>query len=135
MLRSVTSIAALSCLLLFSGCLDPAAQKTALIKDMVKGGMSVKSKVMSNSGGTFKDYKVYRDGTKDGVVFEYIYAPGVEVDRTKLSDSIIKSKMKSEFAKDANSKKVMNMGIYVRFIYKSSEGTVYADTKITKDDL
>ena len=135
MLFRISTVTGLSFLLLFSGCLDPAAQKTALINHMVKGGMSVKSSVLRNSGGTFKDYKVYRDGGKDGVVFEYVYAPGVRVDRSKLNEEVIKSKMRAEFADDNKAKKILAAGIYVKFIYKSAKGETYVQTKITKDDL
>ena len=90
---------------------------------------------MSESKGIMKDMKVYRDGDKDGVVFEYIYSKGVEVDASQLSDAKIKGTMLPQLRGDKNAKYAMNMGIYVKILYKSADGKVYGETTISKDDL
>lgn len=119
----------------FSGCLNSQGNKDKFIKDMIKGGMSVKAKVLRDSAGTLKDMKVFRDGSNDGVVFEYYYAKGVAVDKSKLTEASIKGLMMPQLRGDKNVKYALNMDIYVKVVFKSAEGQVYGQAKISKADL
>ncbi len=118
-----------------SGCPSPEAKKDAYIADMIKGGLSVRSELLNSANNVFSDYKVYRDGNKDGVVFEYIFAAGTIIDRTKLAPDLVKQEMISKFSADPNAKQAVSMGIYMRFIYKTSDGTVICDVTVTPADL
>lgn len=102
---------------------------------MIQGGLSVKEKVLQDSNGIMEDMKVYRDGEKDGVVFEHIYAAGVQVDQSLLSEQAVKEKMLMEFKKQKDAGLALNSGIYVRIIYRASNGRVYADVAISNEDL
>lgn len=117
------------------GCLDAAAKKTILIEQMIQGGLAVKDDIMKDSAGTIGGYDVYRDGEKDGVVFEYQYAENVIVDQSQLTEESVRQQMLETMSADADSKKIIGMGIYVRFIFKSAQGETYVDTTITQDDL
>lgn len=118
-----------------SGCPNPEAKKDRYIADMIKGGLSVRTKLLNSPTNVFSDYKVYRDGDKDGVVFEYIFAAGTIIDRTKLAADLVKQEMISKFSADPNAKQAVSMGIYMRFIYKTSDGTVICDVTVTPADL
>lgn len=122
-------------LVLVSGCSDPQAQKDAVIKGMIKGGSSVRSQVLNDSAGILSDMKVYRDGDKDGVVFEYVYAKGVDVDRSKLSSESIKSMMMPQLKGDEDVKVAFDMDIYVKVMYKSAEGEILGQATLTKADF
>ncbi|MDG2467924.1 MAG: hypothetical protein P8M80_01475, partial [Pirellulaceae bacterium] len=123
------------CLSTPSGCDNADSRKERFIREMVQDGLSVKEKVLQDSNGIMEDMKVYRDGEKDGVVFEHIYAAGVQVDQSLLSEQAVKEKMLMEFKKQKDAGLALNSGIYVRIIYRASNGRVYADVAISNEDL
>lgn len=123
------------CLSTPSGCDNADSRKERFIREMIQGGLSVKEKVLQDSNGIMEDMKVYRDGEKDGVVFEHIYAAGVQVDQSLLSEQAVKEKMLMEFKKQKDAGLALNSGIYVRIIYRASNGRVYADVAISNEDL
>lgn len=106
-----------------------------MIKGMIQGGMSSKTSVMSNAQGIFKDYKVYQDGTSDGVVFEYIYADDVEIDESQLSEDNIRQQMVAAMGADPNVREVLGKGIYMKMVYTRGDGTVIGECRITSADL
>ena len=122
-------------LLLVSGCLDMQPSNDKLIAEMIEGGLSVRDETLNSSDSMFADYKVYRDGDKEGVVFEYIYAADVIVDRSELTPDKVKQSIVSGLASDPDAKQALSTGIYARFVYKSFDGTVLCDLTITGADF
>jgi len=120
--------------ILISGCKDSASNES-IIKNVVLGGMSSKAELLKDSKDIFADYQVYRDGKADGVVFKYVYAEGVEVDRSMLEPAVIKKGMLDEHKNDSETEAILRAGIYMKFVYVSSSGEVYSETKITSEDL
>ena len=118
-----------------TGCDNAESRKERLIREMIQGGLSVKEKVIQDSNGIMEDMKVYRDGEKDGVIFEHIYAAGVQVDQSFLSEQAVKGEMLTHLKRQKDAVVVLNSGIYVRIIYRASNGRVYADVAISNEDL
>ncbi len=132
--RHLPKILVVLLLFAFCGC-DRMPSKATMIKQVIQGANSAKAQVMADSDGVMHDMKIYQDGTNDGVVYEMIFAKGVPVDRSMMTEASVKSEMVKQFAGDKDIKKVMESGIYIRFMYKSFEGETYVDTKLTDKDL
>jgi hypothetical protein len=128
-------LAAVFGLISISGCPGPEAKKDAFIAEMIKGGLSARSSLLNSAGSVFSDYKVYRDGDKDGVVFEYIFAADTIIDRAKLAPDFVKGEMISRLSADPKSREAVSKGVYVRFLYKSFDGEVICDVTIKPEDL
>lgn len=106
------------------------ATKDQIIENMIEGGSQ------TEVAPPFKDIRVVRDGDNDGVLFEYTYEPGVEVDETQLKSRKIIMRLLDEKALSSEQWKeyeeVFGSGVYSRFVYKYSNGSVISDTKITR---
>ena len=122
-------------IVLMSGCLNKEQQTDLVIKNMIKGAEKNRAQVMQDSQGIIKDYKVYRDGENAGVVFKYIYSADVEVDRSALTPAAIKAEVLPMFQNDKETRKIFDMGIYVKFVYETDKGEEISEAKITADDL
>lgn len=124
------------CLLLCTVMVGCGIQsKDAVISDMIRGGNSVKAKVLGNSNGVIGDYKVYRDGQKDGVVFETVFARDVVLDESQLTEANVKNQMRQSMAGDPNTKKVLARGIYIRVLYKKADGSTALDVNMDASDF
>jgi len=122
-------------ILLLGGCQQLLVSTDTLIAQVVRGGMSVRDQVIRQSNGIIADYQVYRDNEADGVVFKFVYAADVEIDRSMVTPESIKKEMLANIRGDKDQAKILELGIYLKFIYITSSGEVIAQTKITSDDL
>ena len=107
---------------------------TSAINVFITGALTVRSKIL-HEGSPFSDYKVYRDGNNDGVCYEFILSKDPsEEDRNRMAGGI-RDNLISGLKSDVDAKTAMERGIYMRYIYKSLDGRVIADQKISSSDL
>ena len=102
-----------------------------VLENAVKGGngeMANISKMPQFSGG-----KCYRDGTNQGVVFEYVYSK--EFSPESIDAKMMKTELKQAFKGKADVKKIAELGVYFRFVYKSPDGKVLCDVTLNPGDL
>lgn len=122
---------------LFTGCLSEQQRKDMVIKNMIEGAKASTSDL--KHGDIFKSVDARRDGKSDGVVFEYIYKDGLAVDASMMTPENLRTQVLAEYEKDATGKKelkeFLNMGIYMRFVYKKGDGSVISDFRIDKSHL
>ncbi|MEE2641713.1 MAG: hypothetical protein VX768_13885 [Planctomycetota bacterium] len=130
MIRSNFWLALISGLVLLNGCGSPEARREKYIRGMIAGFEEQKKEVLEKTKGVFMDIQVYRDGEKDGVVFERQFAKGLEPVNEDLKAVLVES-----IRNDADSRLAIQMGIYVKFIDKSHGGKVLREVTASKDDL
>lgn len=112
--------------------------KDDMIQEIIKGANSARSQIIAQSQGAFQDVKIYRDGEKHGVVYEYVFAKDVDVDRSLLTNESVKAECIANFKQSPdwkNMKMVFNEDIYFIFKYVGDDGEVYAMVNISKKDI
>ncbi|MBU1533814.1 hypothetical protein KKF84_00755 [Myxococcota bacterium] len=105
------------------------------IKGMVEGGNQNKKQLLQNK--KFKDYRVYRDGAKTGVIFEYTFASNV----TLQPNPDVKG-MKAKLAKELKNlsifdamKKYVGDGLYIKYHYLRHDRSPYMKITLIKKDF
>lgn len=129
---SLLCLAVCSCLIA-SGC-GGAAKKIA-IDELIRVGTEMKPKVVQDSKGMLSDFKVYRDGTEDGVVFEHVLVKDAKYDPKSLEEANVKSVMLGVIRSDPSFKLVFEQGVYVKVLYSDAAGEPVVSSMITKADL
>ena len=130
----IKNILMLFMLLLSISTFSFAEDKTNIdnvISDAVKGGnkeMANISKMPQFTGG-----KCYRDGKKNGVVFEYVYSK--EFSPESLDAKTMKAALKNALGGKPDVKQLAKLGVYFRFIYKGADGKSLCDVILTAKDL
>ena len=96
------------------------------IKGMISGAQRERASVLRDP--KFKDYRVYRDGSKPGVVYEYHFSRNASVepnpDISSMKAYLAKTLKKADFF--SMLMKYMRKGLYIKYIYLKHDGTVYA---------
>ncbi|MBU1238487.1 hypothetical protein KKF84_04105 [Myxococcota bacterium] len=112
----------------------PVAEMNNFITGMIKGGKDSTQSVLSS--GTFSDYSVYRDGNRNGVVFEYVFSKSVTLNAANV-DTVRQNLVKGLHAKKvmASMGKYMKAGLYLRYRYLRNDRSVHIDLNVTYDDM
>lgn len=112
-----------------TGCSE-RSKKEGYIKAIIKTGLSEREDVLANPDIT--SYRVIRDGTNDGVCYEYTTNGIIDMDAKMLKKMLVE-----EFNKIANqpTKVAIKSGIYLRFVYKSARGEILGDQILTSSDF
>jgi hypothetical protein len=120
-------------MLLFSviGCSE-SSKKEGYIKEIIKSGLSEREDVLTDPDTS--DYRVFRDGSNDGVCYEYTFASeGFEIDPKTLKTGLL-VELKT-IANEPSTKAAIKSGIYLRFVYKSPTGEILGDQILTSSDF
>jgi hypothetical protein len=120
--------------LLFSviGCSESSNKKEGYIKEIIKSGLSEREDVLTDPDTS--GYRVFRDGSNDGVCYEYIFASeGLEMDPKTLK-TLLLDELKT-MANEPSTKAAIKSGIYLRFVYKSPTGEILGDQILTSSDF
>ena len=122
--------------LLFSviGCSE-SSKKEGYIKEIIKTALSEREDVLTDPN--ISDYRVFRDGSNDGVCYEYTFAfasEGFEIDPKTLKTELL-VKLKTHFLNDPATKAAIRSGIYLRYVYKSPTGEILGDQIFTSSDF
>lgn len=126
-------------LLLVTTCVVGCSQQSRIdswIKQIVATGNKEKAAIKAQG---WKDCKIYRDGEKNGVVYEYIGAPAQDAQLKMTDENLLKTEVKQLLQKNLTSnpqtKRAIKGGVYLRFLYKTSTGETTADLTFTGDDF
>lgn len=114
------------------GC-DAATRKTMIIDQVIQGANAKKAELLAQNAEV-GDINVRRDGEKDGVLFEYTFKDDFLVDPGFNSETA-RQALVEQFRGNADTAKVLDQDIYVRFVYKTTNGDVKADVTLKKGDL
>ncbi len=99
-----------------------------VIDSAIKGGMSARSEVLSFPN--YVDYKVYRDGKHDGIVYYY----KVTNDYFTAVRENDREETKALFTSEAPLAEIVDLGIYIRYEFESVDGRKF-DFVLTSSDL
>lgn len=106
-------------------------QKENWINEIIDTGLSERDEVLAQG---FVDLKVYRDGLNDGVCYEYVLSKGKPMDQDELYANLVSATQTIALG-DIRFQRAIESGIYLRFIYKTKNGQVLGDQKITSSDI
>ena len=126
-------------MLLAVTCLAGCSQQSRIdswISQIIATGNKEKTAIKAQG---WKDCKIYRDGDKNGVVYEYIATSGQDIVLKQTDQSILQGEVKKLLQTNLDSnpqtKRAIKGGVYLRFIYKTSAGETTADLKFSADDF
>jgi hypothetical protein len=130
------SLAILVLMTLFGcGRSSTVSDKDAIVKNIIKGANNVRSKILATK--VFKEYKAYRDGNNFGVVYDYVVA-----DNRYLVASPDTNVLKARIAKNLKRhplyfkmSEFFNDGLYFRYVYRRTDGTVAYELTLDKNDF
>lgn len=124
--RNLVLIATLTVLSMLGCGILKKKRMDDFIKGMISGAQRERASVLRDP--KFKDYRVYRDGSKPGVVYEYHFSKNAAVDPNPDTSSmkayLAKTLKKAEFF--SMLMKYMRQGLYIKYIYRYDSGKVYA---------
>lgn len=124
-----------SLLMLLSFCVfSNAAEEInidSVISEAVKGGNAEMSKISDLP--QFTGGKCYRDGKKNGVVFEYVYSK--QFSPPAIDAKVMKNALLQAFKGKEDVKQLAKLGVYFRFIYKAPDGKVLCDVSLSSKEL
>lgn len=128
--------AAVTCLMILSFMLNAGCglldNKDQWIEQVVELGNKERSQVVSPDG-IFGDYRVFREGDSDVVVFEYKLKPNMQLtNKDQIKKDILGLLVGDE---SGEPQKVLEAGIVFTFVYLDSEGGENLRYVVTKEDL
>ncbi len=104
-----------------------------IIPQMIKSVESESAKL--KAGGDFKDVKCYRDGKLNGVVFEYIFSDRNPVTKETFNGEVARTYIINDLKNNSDIKKVVDLDIHLRYIYKNGNNELLSDFIVNKNDL
>ncbi|MCM8539546.1 MAG: hypothetical protein NE328_04675 [Lentisphaeraceae bacterium] len=102
-----------------------------VISNAVKSGNKELAKLSDAPG--FNSGRCYRDGSKKGIVFEYVYSEDFAPE--EIDENEMKAELMKKFKGNADIKKIGELGIHYKFIFKKPDGQVLCSVTISSSEL
>jgi len=81
----------------------------------------------------YSDARCYRDGSKKGIVLEFIFSK--EHSPEEMDGELMKTFLKQDLAQDKEIKAIADLGIYFKYIYKDHTGKELCTVSILPSDF
>lgn len=107
--------------------------KKIVIDEALKALNSRKDEMIGLNGAV-KTVDFYEDGSGGGIVIEYTYNAAAVIS-DKFDNKTAKEELIAKFKDNAGIKSILDHDVFVRFLFKTAEGEVFADTKLEPSDF
>jgi hypothetical protein len=106
--------------------------KEQVVEKMVTAGNQQRASIVTPDG-KFSDYRVYREGEMDEVVFEYKLKPDMQLTEVET----LKNEISKEFLGDESgpNQVILKAGVVVSFVYLNSGGKQELKHTISNEGL
>ena len=120
-------------LMLTTGCGWFGGTKKIVIEEALSALESRRSEMIALNKSIQKaDF--YADESGEGIVIEYTFSKAAVL-KESFTDDSAKLELIAKFKDNEGIKSILEHDVFVRFLFKSADGKVVADSKLEKKDL